>query len=124
VDLHVQHDSAALEFSAELSGSRSILQYRYSDGVMTILHTKVPEVNRGRGVGAQLMRAALALAREKGWKVNPACSYALAFMRREPQYADLLFDADAERKHADALLDEALDESFPASDVPSIGGDD
>jgi len=124
VDLHVQHDCAAQEFSAELSGCRSILQYRYANGVMTIVHTKVPGAVRGRGVAAQLMRAALTVAREKGWKVNPACSYALAFMRRETQYADLLFDADAERKHADALLDEALDESFPASDVPSIGGDD
>lgn len=31
-----------------------------------------------------------------------------------PQHADA--DADAERRHEDALLDEALDETFPASD--------
>jgi predicted GNAT family acetyltransferase len=123
LDLHVQHDAAAHEFSVEWSGCRSVLQYHYAEGVMTIVHTKVPEAIRSRGVAAQLMRAALAVAREKGWKVNPACSYALAFMRRETQYADLLFDADTERRHADALLDEALDESFPASDVPAIGGD-
>lgn len=28
-------------------------------------------------------------------------------------------DTDSERRHQDALLDEALDESFPASDPPA-----
>jgi hypothetical protein len=34
-------------------------------------------------------------------------------MRRHP---------DGEKRHEDDLLDEALDESFPASDSPSVGG--
>lgn len=29
-------------------------------------------------------------------------------------------DADSERRHLDALLDEALEESFPASDPPAL----
>jgi hypothetical protein len=28
----------------------------------------------------------------------------------------------ADKQHVDELLDEALDESFPASDSPSVGG--
>jgi uncharacterized protein len=123
LDLQVQHDSADQEFFAEFSGSRAVLNYRYADGLMTITHTEVPPAFRNRGIAAQLMRSALAEARAKGWKIDPACPYALNFMQREPQYADLLRAGDVERRHVDQQLDEALDESFPASDVPAIGGD-
>lgn len=59
------------------------------------------------------MRAALEAARASGWTVNPICSYAAAYMRRHP-------DA-AQRQHREDLLDEGLEESFPASDPPSVG---
>jgi predicted GNAT family acetyltransferase len=52
-------------------------------------------------------------AREAGWTVNPVCSYAAAYMHRHPE--------GSERQHEEDLLDEALDESFPASDPPSVG---
>jgi len=37
-----------------------------------------------------LTRAALAHARAAGLKVIPECSYAVAFMQRHGEYADLL----------------------------------
>jgi hypothetical protein len=33
----------------------------------------------------------------------------------------MLKHAEADRRHKEELLDEALDESFPASDSPSVG---
>jgi predicted GNAT family acetyltransferase len=123
VDLQVKHDSATQEFFAEFSGERAVLDYRHIGGVMSIVHTEVPPAFRDHGIAAQLMRSALAVARDRGWKVDPACPYARDFMQREPQYSDLLRANDGERRHVDAQLDEALDESFPASDVPAIGGD-
>ena len=59
------------------------------------------------------MRAALKVAAERGWSINPACSYAAAYMRKHAQSVD--------KGHMEDLLDEALDETFPASDPPSIG---
>jgi hypothetical protein len=60
------------------------------------------------------MATALDAARTAGWSVNPACSYAKAYMARHGHAGD--------KQHLDELLDEALDESFPASDSPSVGG--
>jgi predicted GNAT family acetyltransferase len=110
----IDHDPSAHRFSTEVDGERAALDYTLADSVMTITHTRVPPAIGGRGIAADLMRAALGAARASGWTVNPACSYAAAYMRRHP-------DKD-ERQHQEDLLDEALDESFPASDSPSVGG--
>ncbi len=56
---------------------------------MTLFHTGVPVPISGRGIAARLVQAALDLAREQGWKVVPACSYAEAYMDKHPEYGDL-----------------------------------
>ena len=69
-----------------------------------------------RSVAAELTRKALETARDRGWRVVPACSYAAAYLAKHPQE-----DAGA-KQHLSDLLDEALEESFPASDPPAVGG--
>ena len=111
----IDHDPTAQRFTSDIEGNRAQLDYTVAGGVMTITHTRVPQAVRGRGIAAELMKAALTTARAAGWSVNPACTYAAAYMARHPAEAD-------EKHHLDDLLDEALDESFPASDPPSVGG--
>jgi hypothetical protein len=111
----IDHDPKAHRFSTEVNGSRAQLDYTLAGGHMTITHTRVPPEIGGRGVAAELMSAALSAAHAAGWTVTPACSYAAAYMAKHPQDS-------AELRHVDDLLDEALDESFPASDSPSVGG--
>jgi predicted GNAT family acetyltransferase len=111
----IRHDESAHCFTTEVDGGNAHLDYSLDGHVMTIIHTRVPVAARGRGVAAELMRAALAAARSSGWSVTPACSYAVAYMARDPQGSN-------QQQHVDDLLDEALEESFPASDSPSVGG--
>lgn len=106
----VNHDPDSHRFTALVDGERALLEYTLSGAVMTITHTLVPAPIEGRGVAAELMRHALQTAHEKGWKVVPRCSYAVAYM------------AKTAKQHESDLLDEALDESFPASDSPAVGG--
>jgi uncharacterized protein len=110
----INHDRAALRFTTEVDGHLARLDYTLSSKVMSITHTRVPPEIGGRGVAAELMRAALDAAKTEGWNVDPQCSYAVAYMRKH--------HLPTEQGHLDELLDEALDESFPASDSPSVGG--
>jgi uncharacterized protein len=110
----INHDPNAHQFTTELEGHRAELDYTVAGPVMTITHTRVPQAIGGRGVAAELMAAALQVAQQQGWSVNPACSYAAAYMRKHAQAAS--------KEHIEDLLDEALEESFPASDSPAVGG--
>lgn len=85
----IRHDSAAHRFEVRVEGSLCELDYTLADGVMTITHTLVPEAVGGRGLAGALVRTALETARGEGWKVVPACSYAVAWMQRHREYDDL-----------------------------------
>jgi predicted GNAT family acetyltransferase len=126
----IHHDRGAHRFTTEVDGNRAELDYTLSGGVMTITHTGVPPAIGGRGIAAELMAAALSAARDAGWSVNPACSYATAYLekhRQGPEQAQRPEPAqgpgppeESAKQHVDELLDEALEESFPASDPPAV----
>jgi uncharacterized protein len=113
--IEINHDTAAHRFSTTVDGERAVLDYTLAADVMTITHTEVPSPIEGRGIAAQLTRKALDVARERGWRVVPACSYAASYLARHP------LDDEGRKQHESDLLDEALDESFPASDPPAVG---
>lgn len=88
--LQVQHDRDSRRFLASVDGVQAELDYEASGGVMRLTHTGVPSAIGGRGVAAELVRAALDHARAQGLKVVPACSYAEGYIKRHPEYQDLL----------------------------------
>ncbi|MFJ1302175.1 GNAT family N-acetyltransferase [Pseudomonadota bacterium AL_CKDN230030165-1A_HGKHYDSX7] len=86
----IQHDLARQRFETHVDGHACELDYQVRNQVMAILHTGVPPAVGGRGIAAQLTQTALDYARSQGLHVQPLCSYAAAYIRRHPQYADLV----------------------------------
>lgn len=86
----VHHDSDARRLHTRVEGHEAELRYSLRDGRMVIDHTGVPDVIGGRGIAGLLVKAALDLARARGWRVVPACSYSAAYVQRHPEYADLI----------------------------------
>lgn len=86
----IAHHPQDSRFLVVVDGHDCVLDYSLHNGVMTIRYTGVPPSVGGRGIAAELTRTALDSARAQGWKVVPVCSYAAAFIRRNPEYADLL----------------------------------
>jgi hypothetical protein len=88
--LEVMHDAERHRFQLTVDGQMCALDYSRSPGKMVIYHTEVPQQIEGQGLAAHMTRAALEFARTENLRVVPRCSYAAAFFRKNPQYADLL----------------------------------
>ncbi|MGE5116955.1 MAG: GNAT family N-acetyltransferase [Betaproteobacteria bacterium] len=86
----VEHHPERSRFEATVDGLVSVADYRLAGGVLRMTHTGVPSAQRGRGIAAQLVAAALEHARREGLKVDPLCSYVRRYMQRHPQTQDLL----------------------------------
>ena len=88
--ISIEHDESLGRFSARVHGHLCVCDYRLRDGVMFMTHTEVAPELEGQGIAAELVRTALAHAREHGLKVRPLCSYVQAYMRRHPEVQSLL----------------------------------
>ncbi len=59
-------------------------------GIMVIDHTEVDEAQEGKGLGRQLVKAAVSYAREHKLKVSPECVFAKKMFEITPEFADVL----------------------------------
>ena len=86
----VRNNTALSRFELDLNGKTAVAYYKLSPGVITFLHTEVPQEMSGHGIGSQLVRSALESARAQGLKVVPKCPFVSAYMSKHPEFNDLL----------------------------------
>lgn len=84
-------------YELEVEGGFAFIDYHRNGHVVTMTHAEVPRALRGGGVGSELVRGALALARRHGDEVVPLCSFVEHYMRRHPEVHDLLAAPDGSR---------------------------
>ena len=66
------------------------ITYRQAPGRMTLIHTEVDPAVEGKGVASQLVTWALDDIRRRGLSIVPFCPFVLAYLRRHPEYSDLV----------------------------------
>jgi len=84
----VRHNAAASRYELDTEHGLAVVVYREQGDRAIFTHTEVPTADEGKGIGARLVRAALDDARQRGFKIVPACSFVAAFVRRHPEYND------------------------------------
>jgi len=87
--LQVTHNPADHTFEVWIDGQLSKLDYIQDVRNFVITHVGVYPGHRGQGVAAKIVEAGLQYARENSLRVVPMCSYAAAYIRRNPQYMGL-----------------------------------
>ena len=88
--LEVTHNPSINHFETWVDGYPSKLDYIQDGKNFVITHVGVHPELRGQGVAGRLVEVSLEYARENSLRVIPMCSYAAAFMRRHPEYAELM----------------------------------
>jgi uncharacterized protein len=80
------------QFEASVDGQTAFAEYRLVDHGIILPHTVVPEAHEGKGVGSALAKAALGYAREQGLKVIPTCPFIAGYIRKHPEWHDIVHD--------------------------------
>ena len=77
-------------YELSVDGKLAVSEYNRLTNAVMLTHTEVPEALEGQGVGSALARGALDDVRAQGLEVIPLCPFIAAFIRRHPEYLDLV----------------------------------
>jgi predicted GNAT family acetyltransferase len=86
----IRDDTAKHRFELDADGGTAIMIYHLDPGVITLVHTEVPQALEGKGVGSAIVRGVLDLVRARGLKMIVKCPFVAGYMKRHPEYDDLL----------------------------------
>jgi uncharacterized protein len=88
----VTQNETANRFEIAVDGGTAFLEYHRGRDFLTLVHTEVPAELEGRGIGGKLAKAGLEFARAENLKVVPSCPFVAAYIRRHPEYLDLVME--------------------------------
>ena len=87
--LEVTHNEVENRFEVWIDGYLSKLDYIQDEKNFVITHVGVYPEHRGQGVAGKIVETGLEYAKQNSLRVVPMCSYAAAYIRRNPQYMEL-----------------------------------
>ncbi|MDX9996537.1 MAG: GNAT family N-acetyltransferase [Phenylobacterium sp.] len=91
-ELDVVNNAEAGRFEVQLGEDVAFAEYRRLASGIMFPHTEVPPAFEGKGVGSKIVRTALEWARTEGQKVMPTCPFVAGWIRKHPDYHDLVHE--------------------------------
>jgi len=92
----VANNEEAHRFEATIEGQKAFINYRRFPDRIVFVHTEVPLEFEGHGLAGKLAKTALDFARTNKLRVVPQCPYITHYLRKHPEYQDLV-SGDAAR---------------------------
>ena len=86
----LRNDHQRSRYEMDEQGLTSYAAYRRQGDRLYIDYVFAPPQLRGKGASGRLMAALAADARDQGAKIIPICSYAGAWLQRNPEFHDVL----------------------------------
>lgn len=86
----VRDNEAEERYEAFINGYLAKIDYARQGGTIILIHTEVPSALEGQGIAGKLARAALDDARARHLAVVPFCPYVASYIRRHPEYKELV----------------------------------
>jgi uncharacterized protein len=90
-DITIVDNPAAHRFELRSGASVSAYaEYNLLKGAVMFTHTEVMPEHEGKGLGSRLAAFALDDVRKRGLHVIPMCQFIAGYIRRHPEYRDLV----------------------------------
>ncbi len=87
----VTDNAAEQRFEIHVDGERAgLAAYQLHPPLIAFTHTEIDERFGGRGLGGELVGAALRSARERGLGVLPFCPFVRGYIEKHPEQLDLV----------------------------------
>ena len=74
-------------------------EYNAIQGALLFTHTEVQPAHEGRGLGSRLAKFALDEVRARGLHAIPQCPFIAAYIRKHPEYRDLVTEESRRAFH-------------------------
>jgi hypothetical protein len=84
----VTHNEALGRYEMKTEHGLAVAVYHQQGDRRIFTHTEVPRADEGKGFASRLVKEALDDTRRAGFKIQPACSFVVAYIRRHPEYRD------------------------------------
>ncbi len=81
----IVHHPDKEQFTMTVEGQIAKIDYVKRDDALYLVHSEVPLILRGKGVGKELVKRTYEFLSENGMKAVPVCSFIRTVVARNPQ---------------------------------------
>lgn len=89
-DISVTNNTMQQQFEVHADGHLAVLQYRFHEGAIWLMHTEVPDQLEGKGIASALAHYGLEWAKTNGMPVKVICPFVATYLKRHPEYNSIL----------------------------------
>lgn len=86
MELSVTNNINQQQFEVHAEGELAVLQYRFHDKLLWLMHTEVPKKLEGHGIASLLAQDALEWAKANDIRVKVLCPFVAIYLKRHPEY--------------------------------------
>jgi predicted GNAT family acetyltransferase len=90
LDPDITDDRETHRYELTVDGQTSVVQYNEVGGGLLITETLVPVPLEGRGIASRLAKHVLTDIRNRGLVVLPTCPFFAGYIRKHPEWADIV----------------------------------
>ena len=90
MELQVSNNKEQQQFEVHADGETAVLQYRFHDDVIWLMHTEVPLNLEGKGIASALAHYGLEWAKENHKKAKVICPFVAIYLKRHPEYNEII----------------------------------
>lgn len=86
----VINNEKQMQFEIHTGGETAMLEYRFNNKDIALMHTFVPDHLNGQGIASTLAKYALDWIKGQHKKALVYCPFVAAYVKRHPEYDDVI----------------------------------